>query len=91
MRSGSGEVRPLPWAGAEGKPCHLLTDGADPLSRVADGIEHVQLGTAADLPAGRRGTVDRLRYLLGCVHETLTDARRIAEGRGARGGAAERW
>ncbi|MBL3666441.1 hypothetical protein JL475_10635 [Streptomyces sp. M2CJ-2] len=90
-------MRLLPWAGAEGKPCCLVTDGAGPPSRVADGIERVQLEMAgdllehaADLPADRRATADQLRYLLGCVHEALTDVRRIAESRGTRGGTAER-
>ncbi|WP_457464561.1 hypothetical protein [Streptomyces sp. TE5632] len=93
-------MRLLPWVGEEGKPCYLVTDGTGPLSRVADGIERVQLGMAgdllehaADLLADRRTTAEQLRYLLGCMCEALTDVRRIAESRGARGargGVAER-
>ncbi|MGW5213243.1 MULTISPECIES: hypothetical protein [unclassified Streptomyces] len=97
MRDGSGEMRLLPWAGEEGKPCYLVTDGSGPLSRVADGVERVQLGMAgdllehaADLLADRRATAEQLRYLLGCMCEALTDVRRIAESRGARAGTAER-
>ncbi|MBP5876893.1 hypothetical protein QBA57_20555 [Streptomyces scabiei] len=44
------ELRLLPWSGPEGKPCYLSTD--DPggyMSRLADNVEAVQLGTAAEL------------------------------------------
>lgn len=43
-------VRLLPWAGPEGKPCYLTGDGSGGyLSRLADNMEAVQLGLAADL------------------------------------------
>ncbi|MGW9050825.1 hypothetical protein ACWGOT_11975 [[Kitasatospora] papulosa] len=46
----SNELRLLPWSNSEGKTCYLSTD--DPggyISCLADDIEAVQLGTAAEL------------------------------------------
>ncbi|MGY0067390.1 hypothetical protein ACWZEH_11290 [Streptomyces sp. QTS137] len=44
------ELRLLPWSGAEGKPCYLSTDDRGGyMSRLADNIEAIQLGTAAEL------------------------------------------
>ncbi|MFD4814708.1 hypothetical protein [Streptomyces sp. NPDC058418] len=44
------ELRLLPWTGAEGKPCYLSTDdGGGYMSRLADIIEAMQLGAAAEL------------------------------------------
>ncbi|UXY28139.1 hypothetical protein [Streptomyces sp. HUAS TT20] len=44
------ELRLLPWSGPEGKPCYLSTDDPDgSMSRLADNIEAVQLGTAGEL------------------------------------------
>ncbi|QUW91923.1 hypothetical protein [Streptomyces sp. V17-9] len=44
------ELRLLPWAGPEGKPCYLSTDDRGSyMSRLADNIEASQLGAAADL------------------------------------------
>ncbi|TWG03226.1 hypothetical protein FHX80_111646 [Streptomyces brevispora] len=37
-------VRLLPWTGSEGKPCYVFGDGTGYVSRMADGIEGVQLG-----------------------------------------------
>jgi hypothetical protein len=46
----SDELRLLPWSGPEGKPCYLSTDDRGGyMSRLADNIEAVQLGTAAEL------------------------------------------
>ncbi|MCL7429273.1 hypothetical protein [Streptomyces sp. YS415] len=46
----SNELRLLPWAGPEGKPCYLSTDDRDGyMSRLADSVEAVQLGTATEL------------------------------------------
>ncbi|MEU6549842.1 hypothetical protein ABZ915_06060 [Streptomyces sp. NPDC046915] len=91
MRGGIESSRLLPWTGAEGKPCYLLTDGTGYLARMADTIESVQLGMAADLLghaadmlADDRATSAQLRYLLAGMHEALTDVLRIAESRGAR-------
>jgi hypothetical protein len=40
------ELRLLPWSGPEGKPCYLSTDDQNGyMSRLADNIESVQLGT----------------------------------------------
>ncbi|WP_234544377.1 hypothetical protein [Streptomyces shenzhenensis] len=84
-------ARLLPWAGPEGKPCYLVTDGTGYLSRVADTVESVQLGMAgdllchaADMLADRRTTADQLRFVLARMSEALTDVRRIAESRGRR-------
>ncbi|MEU8968547.1 hypothetical protein AB0D11_04590 [Streptomyces monashensis] len=89
--NGRSTVRLLPWAGAEGKPCYLVTDGTGPLSEVADTVESVQLtmaaellGHAADLLADHRATSAQLRFLLARMREALTDVHRIAVGRGAR-------
>ncbi|MFE9096265.1 hypothetical protein [Streptomyces sp. NPDC007264] len=84
-------ARLLPWAGPDGKRCYLVTDGTGYLSRLADDIESVQLGMAAellghaaDMLADHRATCAQLRYLLARMSEALTDVHRIAESRGAR-------
>lgn len=44
------ELRLLPWTGPEGKPCYLSTDDRGGyMSRLADNVEAVQLGSAAQL------------------------------------------
>jgi hypothetical protein len=44
------DLRLLPWSGPEGKPCYLSTDQTGGfMSRLADNIEAVQLGTATEL------------------------------------------
>ncbi|MCZ4606918.1 hypothetical protein O3S80_24795 [Streptomyces sp. Lzd4kr] len=85
-----GGVRLLPWAGVEGQPCYLVSDGLGPVSRLADTVERVQLGMAddildhaADMLADRRATPAQLRFLLARMSESLTDVLRIAESRGA--------
>ncbi|WP_053665630.1 hypothetical protein [Streptomyces sp. MMG1121] len=90
MKSGTS-ARLLPWAGSEGKPCYLVTDGTGHLSKVADTVESVQLGMAADLLdhaaemlADHRSTSAQLRFLLARMREALADVHRIAESRGAR-------
>ncbi|GGT13624.1 hypothetical protein [Streptomyces chromofuscus] len=87
-------VRLLPWAGADGKHCLLVTDGTGVLSRPADAVEHVQLEMAAglldhaaDMLADTRATPAQLRFLLARMHEALTDVHRIADSRGAGAGA----
>ncbi|MER5522566.1 hypothetical protein ACWC4J_20095 [Streptomyces sp. NPDC001356] len=53
------ELRLLPWSGPEGKPCYLDTDDeAGYMSRLADNIESVQLGTAAELLEHASVTLD---------------------------------
>ncbi|MFB7547954.1 hypothetical protein [Streptomyces sp. NPDC056154] len=55
----SNELRLLPWSGPEGKPCYLSTDGRGGyMSRLADNIEAVQLGTAAQLLQQASETLD---------------------------------
>ncbi|MFA3877635.1 hypothetical protein ABS735_28845 [Streptomyces sp. MMCC 100] len=88
---GPTPARLLPWAGPEGKPCYLLTDGSGRLSRAADTVETVQLGMAgdlldhaADMLEDRQVTSGQLRFLLACMRDALTDVCRIAESRGAR-------
>lgn len=84
-------LRLLPWTGPEGKPCYLAGDGCGYLSRVADGIESVQLGMAgdllghaADLLADREADAGELRFLARRLVEALEDVKRVAESRGAR-------
>jgi hypothetical protein len=53
------ELRLLPWSGPEGNPCYLSTDDSDGyMSRLADNIEAVQLGTAAELLERASETLD---------------------------------
>ncbi|MGP4047533.1 hypothetical protein [Streptomyces sp. 2A115] len=92
MTGGRTEAaRLLPWAGPEGKPCYLVTDGTGYVSRVADNIESVQLGMsvelldhAADMLADHKATGPQLRFLAARMAEALRDVHRIAESRGAR-------
>jgi len=83
--------RLLPWATAEGKPCYVIGDGTGYVSRVADNVECVQLGMAAelldhaaDMLGDGKATPVQLRYLAARLAEALRDAHRIAESRGAR-------
>ncbi|MFE9178626.1 hypothetical protein ACFYN5_20560 [Streptomyces sp. NPDC007126] len=83
------EPRLLPWSGAEGKPCYLITDDDGPVSRLADTTESTQLGMGAELLAHARGLLPRaphgeLRYLAERLTEALADALRVAESRGRR-------
>ncbi|MER6101926.1 hypothetical protein ABT115_06165 [Streptomyces sp. NPDC001832] len=83
--------RLLPWTGSEGKPCYVLGDGTGYVSRMADGIESVQLGMAddllghaADLLADRRVTEAELHFLASRLSESLREVKRVAESRGSR-------
>ncbi|MFE7274625.1 hypothetical protein [Streptomyces sp. NPDC057623] len=86
------EVRLLPWAGSGGKPCYLSGDGSGGyLSRLADNMEAVQLGLAADLIKEARTVLDARKWTPGELHllavqltEALTDVHRVAESRGGR-------
>lgn len=90
--AGHTEVRLLPWAGSGGKPCYLSGDGSGGyLSRLADNMEAVQLGLAADLIKEARTVLDARKWTPGELHlltvrltEALTDVHRVAESRGAR-------
>ncbi|MDQ8706652.1 hypothetical protein RCO28_29880 [Streptomyces sp. LHD-70] len=86
------ELRLLPWPGAEGKPCFLSTDDSGShLSRLADNIEAMQLGIAAELlehaweVLGDEETdPEELRLLAMDLTEVLHDALRVATSRGYR-------
>ncbi|MEV7368688.1 hypothetical protein [Streptomyces sp. NPDC091299] len=84
------ELRLLPWAGPEGKPCYLSTDDRDGfMSRLADGIESVQLGSAAELleQAGEAlddqdVNLEDIRRLAHDLASSLRDVLRVATSRG---------
>jgi hypothetical protein len=81
------ELRLLPWSGPEGKPCYLSTADKDGyMSRLADNIEAVQLGTAAELLEQAYDTQEAdpeaLRRLAKELTGTLRDVLRIATSRG---------
>ncbi|MFJ4337408.1 hypothetical protein [Streptomyces sp. NPDC088915] len=91
IRHTTQAARLLPWTGDEGKPCYLLGDGEGYVSRVADNIESVQLGMAADLLghvedllSDRSATPEQLRYVVARLSESLREVHRVARSRGAR-------
>ncbi|MFE6678591.1 hypothetical protein [Streptomyces sp. NPDC057729] len=84
------ELRLLPWLGPEGKPCYLSTDDRGGyMSRLADDIEAVQLGTATDLleQASKSFTnpdadPDEMKRLAKELAGALRDVLRVATSRG---------
>ncbi|GGT91957.1 hypothetical protein [Streptomyces lateritius] len=91
IRPATEAARLLPWTGEEGKPCYLIGDGEGYVSRVADNIESVQLGMAADLLghvqdllSDRSATPEQLRYVVARLSESLREVHRVARSRGAR-------
>ncbi|MFC9060760.1 hypothetical protein ACFTXB_22325 [Streptomyces sp. NPDC057074] len=84
------ELRLLPWSGPDGKPCYLSTDDSSGyMSRLADNIEAVQLGMAADLVEqvsaelrNRDADPENLRRMLTELTEALQDVLRVATSRG---------
>ncbi|MGW7085258.1 hypothetical protein ACWGH2_17445 [Streptomyces sp. NPDC054871] len=84
------ELRLLPWSGPEGKPCYLSTDDSDGhMSRLADSIEAVQLGMAAELLeqamevlGDEDSELEALQPLLTDLTRALRDALRVATSRG---------
>ncbi|WP_435885026.1 hypothetical protein [Streptomyces tauricus] len=77
--------------GDEGKPCYVVGEGTGHVSRLADGVESIQLGMAGDLLehaaallAERGASAGELRYLANRLTESLTDVKRVAESRGGR-------
>ncbi|QYX83169.1 hypothetical protein [Streptomyces akebiae] len=85
-----GEVRLLPWAGLEGKPCYVITDDqGGPISRLADSTESIQLSMGTELLAHAQNLLPdtprgELRFLAERLTEALGDALRVAESRGQR-------
>ncbi|MFE1438102.1 hypothetical protein [Streptomyces sp. NPDC058739] len=92
------DLRLLPWAGPEGKPCYLSTDDQSGyMSRLADNIESVQLGTAAELLEQAPETLatqdadpEDLRRLAQELTRALRDVLRVATSRGHLLAASER-
>jgi hypothetical protein len=86
----SDELRLLPWSGSEGKPCYLSTDDRGGyMSRLADNVEAVQLGTAAELLDEALETLDDegagredVRRLAQELTGALRDVLRVARSRG---------
>ncbi|MGV9353891.1 hypothetical protein [Streptomyces misionensis] len=84
------ELRLLPWSGSDGKPCYLSTDDkAGYLSRLADNIEAIQLGTATELLEHASETLndsdtdpEDLRLLAKDLTGALRDVLRVATSRG---------
>lgn len=84
------ELRLLPWSGPGGKSCYLSTDDRGGyVSRLADNIEAVQLGLAADLLGQASETLDdqdaaleEMRRLAMELTGALRDVLRVATSRG---------
>lgn len=84
-------ARLLPWTTPDGKTCIVVGDGDGCVSRIADGMEAVQLdmaedllGHATDMLGDRKATFPELHYLASQLTGSLRDVRRVAESRGAR-------
>ncbi|MGW5442141.1 hypothetical protein [Streptomyces asiaticus] len=86
------QLRLLPWTGPEGKLCYLDTDDREGyMSRLADHIESVQLGMAAELLGhsvqvldNETEDVEKLRLVAAQLAGALRDALRVATSRGSR-------
>ncbi|QKW44463.1 hypothetical protein [Streptomyces microflavus] len=84
------ELRLLPWSGPGDKPCYLSTDDPDSyMSRLADKIEAVQLGTsrelmeeAAEALDNQETSLDDMRHLVKELTGALRDVCRVATSRG---------
>ncbi|MFJ4884612.1 hypothetical protein [Streptomyces sp. NPDC088731] len=84
------ELRLLPWSGPDGKPCYLSTnDRGGYVSRLADNIEAVQLGSAAELLQQASETLDdqdaaldEMRHLAKELTGALWEVLRVATSRG---------
>ncbi|MFG2215786.1 hypothetical protein ACGFN1_13050 [Streptomyces sp. NPDC048685] len=84
------ELRLLPWSGLDGKPSYLSTDDRDSrMSRLADNIEAVQLGMAAELMEQALDTLgdedtdlEDVRLLVKELTGALRDVLRVATSRG---------
>lgn len=90
MTTARNELRLLPWSGPEGKPCYLNTnDNGGYMSRLADNIEAIQLGAAAELleeaseTLGNKDTgPEDLRRPAKELTGSLRDVLRVATSRG---------
>ncbi|AGK78577.1 MULTISPECIES: hypothetical protein [Streptomyces] len=84
------ELRLLPWSGPGDKPCYLSTDDPDGyMSRLADSIETIQLGTAEELLEEAWEALDNqdtslegMRSLVKELTGALRDVYRVATSRG---------
>ncbi|MFF7384337.1 hypothetical protein [Streptomyces griseoluteus] len=83
------ELRLLPWSGPDGKPCYLNTDDKGGyMSRLADNMEAVQLGMAAELLEQVSETLsedsapEEVRLLADKLTGSLRDVLRVAISRG---------
>ncbi|WP_406735177.1 hypothetical protein OG508_21340 [Streptomyces sp. NBC_01108] len=84
------ELRLLPWSGPGDKPCYLSTDDQGGyMSRLADNVEAIQLGTASELLEAASRTLDdqdadavELRRLSHILTGALKDVLRVAVSRG---------
>ncbi|MER5820929.1 hypothetical protein [Streptomyces mirabilis] len=83
------ELRLLPWAGPDGKPCYLSTEDPDGyMSRLADNIEATQLGMASELLEDalkelddKTADLEKLRFLTAQLAGSLRDVLRVAVSR----------
>lgn len=87
-------IRRLPSTGQDDKPCYVIGDGTGYVSRLADGIEGVQLGMAGDLIGHATSllvdpkvTRVELHFLASRLTESLREVKQVAESRGSRLGA----
>jgi hypothetical protein len=84
------QLRLLPWSGSKGKACYLSSDDRSGyVSRLADNIEAVQLGSAAELLEhasealeGPDADPDETRRLARELTGALRDVLRVATSRG---------
>ncbi|MFE8016822.1 hypothetical protein ACFU3O_29320 [Streptomyces antibioticus] len=91
------ELRLLPWSGPEGKPCYLSTDDQGGyMSRLADNVESIQIGSAAqllnlasELLDDKKAGLDDMRRLTRELVWSLRDVLRIATSRGDLLGVSE--
>ena len=86
-------MRLLPWTTEEGKPCYLEpgVNGPSFMSKLADGMEAMQLGMGGELLTYVREILsageppeEGWRYLVTALTGSLQDALRVAESRGER-------
>ncbi|MEU2156767.1 hypothetical protein ABZ532_17425 [Streptomyces sp. NPDC019396] len=91
MVNSETHLRLLPWAGRDGKPCYLASDGTGYMSRLADNMESAQLDLAGEILQDAHVVLDSRQWTPGELHllaveltEALTNVHRIAVSRGGR-------